>query len=347
MIQLTALGADRGAFTLRDVTLEAPAGTYVVLIGPSGAGKTTLLEAVAGIIPARGRVVIDGHDVSHEPPERRRIGLVSQDALLFPHLTVSQNVAFGLPRADRQAAVAHAARLAGCTHLLARAPGGLSGGERQRVAVARAIARRPAALLLDEPLGALDPPVRRELRGELRALVRQLGTVALHVTHDVEEALELADVLGVLDAGRLVQIDAAAEVFRRPASPAVAALVGTENLLAGDIRALGPTDEVPFPARLRTTVVDLRGLATREGPGYAAVRAEDISLSREAIHSSAQNQLAGVVRAITPAGPLVRVEIDAGIPLVAIITRASADALALVPGTHVHAHFKATAVHII
>ena len=346
MIQLSALGAERAGFLLRDVTLEVPAGAYLVLLGPSGAGKTTLLEAIAGLLPARGRIVIDGRDVSTEPPERRRIGLVSQDALLFPHLTVAQNVGFGLPRAHRETAVEEAACLAGCAPLLSRAPAGLSGGERQRVAIARAIARRPAALLLDEPLGALDPPVRRELRGELRALARRLAAGVIHVTHDLTEALELADLLGVLDHGRLVQLGPPAELSQRPVSPAVSALLGTENLVAGEIRALGPTDQVPFAAGLRAGGVELRGLASREGHGYAAIRAEDITLSREPMHTSAQNQLTGVVRALVPAGPVVRVTIDVGIPLVALLTSASAEAMGLAPGARVHAQLKATAVHL-
>jgi molybdate transport system ATP-binding protein len=346
VIQLSAVGAERAGFVLHDVTLEIPAGAYLVLLGPSGAGKTTLLEAIAGLLPAHGHIVIDGRVVSTEPPERRRIGLVSQDALLFPHLTVAQNVGFGLSRAHRDTAVAEAARLAGCAHLLGRVPAGLSGGERQRVAIARAIARRPAALLLDEPLGALDAPVRRELRGELRALTRRLAAGVIHVTHDLTEALELADLLGVLDQGRLVQLGPPAEVFQRPVSPAVSALLGTENMVRGEIRALGPMDQAPFAASLRAGTVELRGFASREGPGYAAIRAEDITLSIEPAHTSAQNQLTGVVRALAPAGPVVRVTIDVGIPLVVLLTSASAEAMGLTTGTRVHAQLKATAVRM-
>jgi len=347
VIRIEGLAARRGTFALRDVSLEVPAGAHLALVGPSGAGKTTLLDAIAGLLPAEGRIVVDGREVTCEPPERRRLGLVTQDALLFPHLTVGGNIGFALPRAGRGAAVEEAARLAGCAHLLARRPDGLSGGERQRVALARAVARRPAALLLDEPFGALDAPVRRELRAALAALARAGGTSVLHVTHDLEEALALADQLGVLEGGRLAQLGRPADIVRRPASPVVAALVGTENLLAGEITAEGATAPVPFPARLRTAGVELRGLATRQGPGYAALRATDVTLSREPLRSSALNRLPGTVRALAPEGPLVRVTIDAGVPLVALVTRESADTLGLVPGTSVYAHFKASAVHLL
>jgi molybdopterin-binding protein len=350
VITLEDLAARRGRFALRDVTCTIPGGAYVALLGASGAGKTTLLEAVAGLLPARGRVLVGGRDVSDEPPERRGVGLVSQDALLFPHRSVSGNIGFALAdgsRSERTRRVREAAELTGCAHLLDRRPAGLSGGERQRVALARAIVRRPTVLLLDEPLGALDAPVRREIRAELRALQRRLATTVLHVTHDLEEALTLADLLGVLEGGRLVQLGPPADLGRRPASPAVAALLGTENLIPGEIRADGTTTPAPFPARLRAGSVELRGLATREGAGYAAVRAEDITLSRETTHGSALNRLPGVVTAVTAAGQLVRVVVDVGVPLVAVVTRESAATLALQPGTPIHAHVKATSVHFI
>jgi molybdopterin-binding protein len=352
VIALRALAVRRGSFALGPISLVVPSGTYLVLLGPSGAGKTTLLEAVAGLVPAAGEVHIAGRDRSREPPEGRAVGLVTQDALLFPHLSVAQNLAFGLrtgprmARAARAAAVGEAAGLAGCAHLLARRPADLSGGERQRVALARALVRRPDVLLLDEPLGALDLPLRREIRDALRRLVRHLGTTVVHVTHDLEEALALADLLGVLDRGELAQVAPPAEVWQRPATPAVATLLGTENILHGVIEADGARDPAPFPARLRAHAVTLRGLAQREGPGHAALRAEDIALSREPVTSSALNQLPASVTAVTPLGALVRVTLDAGVPLVALVTRESAAALALTAGTRVHLSFKATAVHL-
>jgi molybdopterin-binding protein len=347
VIALDDLSAERGAFALRAVTLTVPAGAYLVLLGPSGAGKSTLIGCIAGLWPCTGRVAIGGRDVTHEPPERRAIGLVTQDALLFPHLSVADNIGFALPAGERTARVRDVAELTGCTALLARRPASLSGGERQRVALARALARHPTALLLDEPLGALDAPVRRQLRAELRALQRRLGTTVIHVTHDLDEALAQATLLGVLDAGTLVQLGPPGEVFRRPVSRGVAALLGTDNLVAGEIQAEGDREPTPFPARLLAGTVALHGLAEREGPGYAAFRGEDVTLAREPMASSASNQLRCVVTSLEPAGALVRVVLDAGIPVVALVTRPSATALALAPGVTLYAHFKATAVHLI
>jgi molybdate/tungstate transport system ATP-binding protein len=189
--------------------------------------------------------------------------------------------------------------------------------------------------------------VRREIRRELRALQRRLRMTVLHVTHDLDEARELADQLGVLGDGTLVQLGSPAEVWRRPASPMVAALVGTENLVPGEIRADADGGSVPFAARLRAGEVEIRGLATREGSGYAAIRGEEITVSLEAVRSSALNQLAGIVTGVAVDGPLARVTIDAGVSLVAVITKRSALALELAPGQRVYAQFKATAVHLI
>jgi len=348
VIVLDDVTAVRGDFVLEPVALAVPAGAQLALLGASGAGKTTLLEAVAGLLPARGRVCIGGRDVSREPPERRGVGLVTQDALLFPHLDVAANVGFGLPRAARAPAVEAAARLTGCTHLLARRTPALSGGERRRVALARAVARRPAALLLDEPLAGLETPVRRDIAADLRTLAGRLGAALIHVTHDLEAALATADLLGVLDAGRLIQLGPPAEVCQHPVSPAVAALVGTENVIAGEIRAEGAAGAPPFPARLRAGRIELRGLATREGPGHAALRAEDVTLAPARTASSAQNQLTGVVTDLAPSGPLVRVGLDVlGVRLVALVTRESAAALGLAPGITVYAHVKAAAVHFL
>jgi len=347
VIRTEALAVSRGTFALRDVSLDVPAGGWLALLGASGSGKTTLLEALAGLVPARGRVWLAGRDVTDVPAEARHVGLVPQDALLFPHLDVAGNIGFGLARRGRAAAVADAASLAGAAELLGRRTRGLSGGERQRVALARVLARRPPVLLLDEPLGALDAPVRRALHHELAALHRRLGFTVIHVTHDLQEALAAATLVGVLEDGTLVQLGAPGDVARRPATAGVAALVGTENVIAGTIRADAPPSGVPFTARLDAGPVALRGLAVREGPGHAAIRATDVTLSADPVRSSAQNQLPAVVRECAVSGALARVTLDAGVPLVAVVTRESAEALGLAPGRKIHAQIKATSVHLV
>jgi ABC-type Fe3+/spermidine/putrescine transport system ATPase subunit len=245
VIGLRQLEVEAGGFRVGPLDLEVADGEYAVLLGPSGAGKSLVLEALAGVrVAAAGRLVVDGDDVSRLAPERRRVGLVFQDGLLFPHLDVAGNVAYGLLGADgagghgraggrrgRAAAVRELAASVGAEHLLKRRPDTLSGGERQRVALARALAARPRALLLDEPLSAVDAEAREDLQDMLRALGRDRGLTVLHVTHDRAEAFALADVCAVLVGGRLRQVGRPQDVLRRPADDAVAHFLGARNVL--------------------------------------------------------------------------------------------------------------------
>ncbi len=264
-----------GRPVLSEVSAELPEGGITVVIGPSGSGKSTLLQLLAGLLrPAAGAIRFDGENVGGLPPERRDVGLVFQSYALFPHLSVRDNVAFGLRTArGRRAGLASAAvpervretaALLGIEPLLDRRPAELSGGEQQRVALARAVAPRPALLLLDEPLSALDARLRRDVRGELASLLRGLGTTALYVTHDQEEALLLADHLIVLRDGRVAQAGPPLELYRRPADAFVATFLGEANLLAGDepgeLRVVRPEDLVADPAGVPVTVVEARGL---------------------------------------------------------------------------------------
>jgi ABC-type Fe3+/spermidine/putrescine transport system ATPase subunit len=232
MIRLDGVRARAGAFLLDDVSLDVPAGAYAFLVGPSGAGKTTLLEMIAGhVAPEAGRVEVAGADVTRAPAERRGVGVVYQAYHLFPHLTAGENICYGLARRtpdERRARAARVGALAarfGLAGLLDRRPVALSGGEQQRVALARALAPAPRVLLLDEPFAAVDPVTRRRLRRELRELQRHDGWTALHVTHDVGEALRLGDQVAVLVGGRLLQYDTPDAVRDRPASAEVAALL--------------------------------------------------------------------------------------------------------------------------
>jgi len=236
-----------------DVSLALADGGITVVVGPSGSGKSTLIALVAGLLaPAAGRILFAGRDMAGVPPERRDVGVVFQSYALFPHLSVEDNVAFGLttrhrrlPRRDAAARVRELAALLELTPLLARRPAELSGGERQRVALARALAPRPSLLLLDEPLSALDASLRRQLRAEVAALLRGLGTTVLYVTHDQEEAMMLADRLVVLQGGRVVQAGAPLELYRRPANPFVAGFLGEANLLPIAAGSRGESGLVP------------------------------------------------------------------------------------------------------
>jgi ABC-type Fe3+/spermidine/putrescine transport system ATPase subunit len=228
------------ALLLRDVSLGVPAGRFLTLLGPSGCGKTTLLKLIGGYLaPAAGRVFLRGRDVTALPPEGRNVGMVFQNYALFPHLSARRNVAFGLevrgvPRAERDRRVEAMLDLVGLSAgERDRRPAALSGGQQQRVALARALVFAPEVLLLDEPLANLDRHLRDQLRAELRRLQRETAVAAVMVTHDQEEALAVSDLLGVLAAGRLLQVGPPAELYDRPRTPFVARFLGDANLLPG------------------------------------------------------------------------------------------------------------------
>jgi spermidine/putrescine ABC transporter ATP-binding subunit len=251
-----------------DLALEE--GELLSLLGPSGCGKTTTLNAIAGFVtPAAGRVLIDGADVSGAPPHARGLGVVFQSYALFPHLTVADNVAFGLrerrvPRAEIAARVAEALALVRLPAAAHRRPAQLSGGMQQRVALARALVIRPRVLLLDEPLAALDRKLREEMRGELREIQRRVGITTVFVTHDQHEALGLSDRIAVMNAGRVEQLGAPREIYERPATRFVADFIGASSVIEGVV-VDARTVELPGSVRL-----DVR--LTRPRPAGARVQ---------------------------------------------------------------------------
>jgi molybdate transport system ATP-binding protein len=337
--------------------LRLPLGRphVTVLFGPSGSGKTTVLRCLAGLDPpTRGRISLSGEvwfDAEAgimAPPQSRAIGYLFQDYALFPHLTVSGNIAYALKggsRAERGACVRDMLRLLRLEGLENRRPAQLSGGQQQRVALARVLARRPRLLLLDEPLSALDAPTREEVRGELRSLLRSQGTPAICVTHDWVEALALADEVAVIAGGRILQIGSPDEVFSRPANAEVAAIVGVETVVTG--RVAERTDDL--------VALDVGGarLWAVEGSGrgeefYLSIRAEDVTLEIGASpNSSARNHLVGKVTEVRQAGPVSRVTMDCGFLLTALVTRQAAQDLGLERGVPVTATVKASAIHLI
>lgn len=230
---------------LNDISLDVAEGEFVALLGPSGCGKTTLLRAIAGFVEFRdGDILIDGRSMKHLPPNRRPVNTVFQNYALFPHLTVAQNVGFGRRRAGKAAGetasiVAECLSTVGMAAYGDRFPSQLSGGQQQRVALARAIANRPKVLLLDEPLGALDLKLRKQMQIELKALQQKLGITFIFVTHDQEEALVMADRIAVMDAGRIAQIGSGRDIYHAPAERYVADFIGDANLLPATVAADG------------------------------------------------------------------------------------------------------------
>ncbi|NQT52920.1 ABC transporter ATP-binding protein [bacterium] len=312
MIRSDDLTVRVGSFQLRGVSLEVARGQYAVLLGPTGCGKTVLLETLVGINRTeRGSVWLDDTDVTDVPPERRGIGFVYQRSMLFPHLSVRHNVAYGLryhgvARAHAAARVNEVAELVGIQPLLDRTVEALSGGETQKVALARALAIRPRVLLLDEPLGALDPVSKEALAGELRHLHRETGMTILHVTHDQQTARMLGRSIGVLEDGRLLQFGPNDEVFNRPNCAFVARFVGTENVFDG----MATRDGEHLEIELGCGVV--LGEGTVSGPVGCCVRPELIRLVMDdarATGGGGLNRVRGTVESVSDRGALVRYEV--------------------------------------
>ena len=284
------------------IDLEIREGEFFSMLGPSGSGKTTTLRMIAGFeLPTAGRILLHGADVTTTPPFERDVNTVFQDYALFPHMSVGENVAYGLvvrkvPKAERATRVTEALRLVRLEGYEARKPSQLSGGQRQRVALARAIVNRPRVLLLDEPLGALDLKLRQEMQIELKGLQRSLGITFVYVTHDQEEALSMSDRLAVFSRGVIEQVGSPAEVYERPATSFVAGFVGTSNLLSGGVA---------------------RAIVGEEGT--FTVRPEKIRLAEPGETAAADESSAlGRIREVVYLGPDTRylVALDAGAELV-------------------------------
>jgi len=370
VIEAEELSARVGEFELRDVSFVVRGGEYGVVIGAAGSGKTTLLESLAGILPLTGGTVrLCGKDMTGVPPERRNAGIVYQHGYLFPHLTVQENVRYGATNIAFADAIA--ARI-GASELYAREVRGLSGGERQLVAIARALAPRPAVLLLDEPFSALDPRRRTLVRRTVRAIARDFVITVLQVTHDFTEAGLLGDVAILIDQGRVLQYGPPEQLFRAPASPYIAEFLGAENVFAGEVRYLddaGPdwvddaSDAVELLARGHRAIEFVSGGLTLytigdapPGRGHAVIRAEEVLMAPGPQESSARNQFMGIVSDVATTGALTRVTVDVSsgaagvvaprVPIVAALTTRSAQELALREGGEVWVSFKAMAVHL-
>lgn len=265
---------------VNNVSLEVTDGEFFVLLGSSGSGKTTILTMIAGLTPVdQGRILLHGRDVTHLPPQERRVGFVFQNYALFQHMTVAGNIEFGLQvrkvaAAERRRRRDELLELVGLTGLGSRLPKQISGGQQQRVALARALAYQPEVLLLDEPLGALDAKIRIELRRSLKAIQRELGITTILVTHDQEEAFELADRLGVMSFGRLLEVGSPQQLYRRPQTEFVATFLGTANLLVGQGTAQG--------VQIGATHFPLNGQTPQNGLEQRVqvlFRPEDVSLA--------------------------------------------------------------------
>ena len=330
LLRIEAVGKKFGGFRAVDsLSLDVHAGEFFALLGPSGCGKTTLLRMLAGFeMPDEGRILLDGKDIARVPPHLRPVNMMFQSYALFPHLSVRDNIRFGLKRAGMSsseigARVAEMIALVKLEGLEKRKPDQLSGGQKQRVALARSLARRPQLLLLDEPLAALDKKLREGTQAELMELQRRLGLTFIIVTHDQEEAMSLAGRIGVMDAGRLEQVATPRELYEAPGSRWIAEFVGDINLFEGKLQP-GEISHSTVTPRL---AVATRGAGTiyvaqpRERPVKetlcVAIRPEKVKLSRRAPaidDSRALNRLEGAVSDVSYLGGMTsyKVKLDGG-----------------------------------
>jgi molybdate transport system ATP-binding protein len=331
----------RNGFAL-DVELNVENGKTVAVLGPNGAGKTTLLRALAGLIPIDGRVELGGRVLDdsrtreHVPTELRRVGLVFQDQVLFPHMTVLDNIAFGLRGKDAQKTARFWLDGAGLGAHANKRPGELSGGEAQRVALLRTLATEPDLLLLDEPLSALDVTIRAETRRELSRQLASFRGVRLLVTHDPIEAIALADQIVVLENGKTVQSGTPDQVTAQPRSKFVADLAGV-NLLRGHAHA----DHIELPGGAQLAAPD-----AGDGDVFAVIHPRSISLHLHRPEGTPRNVWPGTAEDIDLHGERVRVRVKGPVSLIAEVTRAAVRELNLAPGTEVWMAVKATEVSV-
>jgi ABC-type Fe3+/spermidine/putrescine transport system ATPase subunit len=324
-------------FALKDINLRIESGDYFILVGPSASGKTVLLETIAGLHKVTsGRLWINDRDVTSLESEKRNIGMVYQDCALFPHLTVAENVIFGLrirhkPASQIRRELDRVVQLFGISHLLTRKPDNLSGGEKQKVALARALATNPEVLLLDEPLAALDPQTRESVRQEIVRLHSNLGITIINVTHDFEEAVSMGTHIAVIGGGSIRQVGTPDEIFRHPNSEFVARFTMAVNVFPG----------VACRESDGTTVFTVEGVRLKVDAGitgicFAAIRPENIIISKSRTDDDRVNVFPAVITQIVNKGSIVNLTVDLPPALICLLTRHVFDEMNLTVGQRVY-----------
>lgn len=353
MLRVENLEYTSAHFNLGPFNLELGQNEYFVLLGPTGSGKSTFLELISGLRkPTGGKIYLNGRDITCLLPEERNLGFVTQQSLLFPHLNVFENIAFSMRvrrfrKKEIERRIYEVAELIGIKHLLERNIHSLSGGESQLVAIARAIALKPNLLLFDEPMSALDRKVRKKLQPELKKIQRKLGIPAFHVTHDFEEAVVLADRIGIIEKGKILQMGLPEEIFKKPATESIAEFVGVENIFRGKVRRVYEHGEKEANAVFETGNLKFSVISDKEGDAIATLRAGEIILSNENVETSALNNFEGKVIDFYPENTLYRVIVDAGVEFQVLITSLSFERLGIKKGKRIRVIFKASAVHIL
>lgn len=348
MLKINDLKADLGEFTLKNIDLEVEDGKYFVILGPTGSGKTVLLEVIAGIYSAdKGKITLNQQDITNKSPKDRPISMVYQDYMLFPHLTVEENIKFGLesegyPKEKISKKTKKAVELLEISDILHRHPRTLSGGERQRATLARGLVMNPDIFLLDEPVSALDVPTQEKIMKELKKIHRETDITLMHVTHSREKAVRLGEEIGVMRNGEIVQSGDSEEVFRHPNSEFVANFVGAENVFEAESKLRENIAKVKL-----NDETEIEAVSNREGKVKACIRPEEIMVSRSPINSSGRNMLKGEIIDLSKRECTIQLKIDVGIVFTVTITRKSYSEMDLDKGKKVYLAFKATSVHLI
>lgn len=348
MLTLHNIQWESKQFTLAIPSLQFHDGAHAMIMGSSGSGKTLLLSIIAGIIaPHHGTIYSDNEDITHIPPETRGFSIVYQEPALFAHMTVFENIAFGLRMRKYHARIItqkvnEVMELCGVHHLQHRNPATLSGGEKQRVAFARAIVTAPKLLLLDEPFTALDPVSKGELIGILNHIKKEYNPTVLHVTHDFDETLQLGNYLYIMSKGAIIQHGTVTDVYRYPSDIFVAQMVGVKNIFHGSV--VHKKDGAYFVTD--NGIAFFLGDSYRNFFQYAILRAEDIIISRKLLHSSATNQFKGTVIDVTEVKGLYKVSVDIGEVVQSMITKRSLQAMNIKKGAKVVVIFKGSAIHL-
>ncbi|MGD8449315.1 MAG: ABC transporter ATP-binding protein [Desulfobacterales bacterium] len=344
MIEIKDLFIKFPGFALQDINLSIRDGEFFMLLGPTGAGKTLILEAIAGIVPITGgHIFVNGKEITRLPPEHRGTGIVYQDYALFSHLSVLKNITYGLryhnndPMASKKRVTRLMEQL-GLEPLAQRSVHNLSGGEKQRIALARALAVNPSVLLLDEPLSALDPNFREDIRDLLKKLHQEVESTFLMVTHDFAEAMFLGERMGIINNGKMDQIGLVTEVFHKPATPFVAKFMGIKNVFHASF--------MHTKARVHNLEFHLHS-PPGENKRYVAIRPEDIIISKNGTFSNDVNSFQGKVMGITDRGPYYEVAAGTGEVIFRVmLSKKDFFKLELQKGKDIHISIRSSAIHV-
>jgi len=348
MLELKNISLSNPGFSLKNISFKVNKGEYFVLLGMSGAGKSMLLEMIAGLTnPDSGEIILNEKPINKSKPYEREVGLVFQDHAIFPHLTVGGNIGYALKRQSlshsaKQELIQSIADRIHIGQLLHRQPSTLSGGELQRVALARTLVQKPEVLLLDEPLAAIDTKLKAEIRSLLRQLNRE-GQTIVHVTHDFDEAISLANRIAIVHEGKIIQTGTPEEVFSSPRSEFVAHFVGIRNFFKAKLIETETGCIAELGKSLRIVSTQKSG----SGEGYLMIRGEDLTISVENYESSARNNFMGKIIEVSGSRSGMDVIINIGVPVHVIVSKESVKDLGLVEGKSVWVHFKASAISII